>query len=130
MTTNPPSPEQAFDGQLRRFRELFFHQCMSTPLGPRLALPSAVLSFAEALMLCPTEEAALTRMQRDREGARGAYIVAGDVGRAADIGRARILIPYRDDEAPFALLGHVVALRAQAALDQNRKDEWLPGIAV
>lgn len=124
MTTNPASPEQAFDDQLQRFRELFVGQCTRTPLGPKIAPPSVVLSFAEDLMLCPTEESALVRMLRDREAARGCYIIAGDVGAAADAGRAQILIPVGSGETPFCLLGAVVRLRAQAAIDKHG-DAWM-----
>jgi hypothetical protein len=120
----PETPQQVFARQLQRFRELFFGQCMNTPLGPKIAPPSAVLSFAEDLMLCPTEEAALTRMQRDREAARGCYITANDVDAAAGAGRAQILIPVGSAETPFCLLGEVVRLRAQAAIEKY-KDHWL-----
>jgi hypothetical protein len=97
---------------------------MSTPLGPKIAPPSAVLSFAEDLMLCPAEEAAILRMQRDREAARGCYIIANDVGAAACTGRARILIPVGKIETPFCLLGLVVKLRAEEAM-QKHGDHWL-----
>jgi hypothetical protein len=121
---NPESSEIAFVRQLQRFRELFFGQCMNTPLGPTIAPPKTVLSFAEDLMLCPTEEAALVRMQRDREAARGCYIIAGDVASAACVGRALILIPVGQNETPFCLLGAVVLLRTQTAIEKSG-DHWL-----
>lgn len=64
-----------------------------TGLGPTIAKPSAVLSFAEDLMLCPTEESALIRIQRDLEAARGCQIIAGDV--ASEVGKrhAQISVP-------------------------------------
>jgi hypothetical protein len=120
----PETSQKVFSRQLQRFRELFFGQCMSTPLGSKIASPSAVLSFAEDLMLCPTEEAALTRMQRDREAARGCYITANDAASAVYIGRALILIPVGQNETPFCRLGLVVRLRAQAAIEKYG-DHWL-----
>jgi hypothetical protein len=121
---NPETSEQAFSRQLRRFRELFWKQVMSTPVGPTIAPPSVVLSFAEDLMLCPTEEAALVRMQRDREAARGCCTIAEGVNSAACIGRARILMPTSPTETPFCLLGAVVRLRAQMAIEKYG-DHWL-----
>jgi hypothetical protein len=97
---------------------------MNTPLGPKMAAPKAVLSFAEDLILCPSEEAALVRIQRDREAARGCYIIANDAGSATCTGRARILIPVGSNETPFCLLGMVVKLRAEAAIAQYG-DHWL-----
>lgn len=115
---NPEASHIAFDRQLQRFRELFWGQAMSTPLGPTIASPSAVLSFAEDLILCPTEEAALVRMRRDREAARGCYITANDVAFSTYAGRARILIPIGANETPFCLLATVVRLRAQDVIEK------------
>lgn len=117
------SSDAAFGNQLQKFRKLFFGHCMKSPLGETLALPSAVLVFAEGLMLCPTEESALTHMQRDREGARGCYSIAGDVASEAYAGRAHILIPKGREETPFALLGQVVCLVVQATIDRHG-DKW------
>jgi len=93
------------------------------PLGTTIASPKTVLSFAEELMLCPSEESAITRMRRDLEAARGVYIVAGDVASAADIGHAQILIPTGPNETPFCLLAAVVCERAQVAIDKYG-DSW------
>jgi hypothetical protein len=124
---NPEASRLVFSRQTRRFQELFQAEMRRDPkpLGKRIASPAAVLSFAEDLMLCPTEEAALVRMQRDRESARGCYIIAGDVASATDIGCALILIPVGPNETPFCLLAAVVRLRAQGAIEKYG-DHWLP----
>jgi len=121
----PETPEQAFARQLRRFRELWNDEMRQRgPCGRTLASPKAVLSFAEDLILCPTEEAVKVRLQRDREAARGVYVTAGDVNSAACAGRARILIPIGPNETPFGLLAQIVILRAQMAIEKHG-DHWL-----
>ena len=77
-SVNPEASQQAFSRQLRRFQELYRNEVL-VPLGSTLASPKAVLTFAEELMLCPTEDAVIIRLQRDREAARGVYVIAGDV---------------------------------------------------
>jgi hypothetical protein len=123
---NPETSGTAFVHQQRRFRELFW-QAMKQhgkPLGNKSAPPKTVLAFAEDLMLCPTEDAAQVRIERDLEAARGCYIISGDVASAACIGRALILIPTGQNETPFCLLGAVVLLRAEAAI-QEHGDSWM-----
>ncbi len=121
---NPETSQQVFVRQTRRFRELFFSQCMDSPLGSTIAKPSDVLSFAEGLMICPTEESALVHMKRDREAARGCSIISGDVVSAAEIGRVKILMTVGQNETPFCLLACVVRLRCQTAIEKN-EDAWM-----
>jgi hypothetical protein len=94
------------------------------PLGNAIASPKTVLSFAEDLMLCPTEDAAQVRIGRDLEAARGCHIISVDVASATDIGRAAILIPIGQNETPFCLLGAIVRLRAEAAIEKYG-NHWL-----
>ena len=115
-----------FSRQTRRSQELFQEEMgrCGKPLGEKIDSPKTVLSFAEDLILCPTEAAVIIRLQRDREAARGVYVIAGDVASAADIGRALILIPVGPNETPFCLLAAIVTLRAQAAIEKYG-DHWL-----
>lgn len=122
-SVNPEASQQAFSRQLRRFQELYRNEVL-VPLGSTLASPKAVLTFAEELMLCPTEDAVIIRLQRDREAARGVYVIAGDVASAACVGRARILIPFGPNETPFCLLAAVVCVRAQLAIEKHG-DSWM-----
>ena len=117
---NPEIALEVFGRQHRKFQELFW-QAMKRhgkPLGPKSAPPKTVLAFAEDLMLCPTEDAARVRIERDLEAARGCYIVSGDVASAADRARAVILIPAGQNETPFCLLAAIVRLRCEAAVEK------------
>jgi hypothetical protein len=89
---NPEESRKAFLDQNRKLRTLIdtATSIRGTGFGPTIAKPSVVLSFAEDLMLCPTEESALIRMQRDPEAARGFQIIAGDV--ASEVGKRRVPI--------------------------------------
>jgi len=122
---NPETSRQAFARQTQRFQELFERALKhyGKPLGRTLAPPKAVLSFAEDLMLCPTEDGALIRIERNLEAARGCYVTARDVASEAYLGRALILIPTSSNETPFCLLGAIVRLRAEAAIQQHG-DSW------
>jgi len=116
---------EVFGHQQARFRELFW-QAMKRhgkPLGNKSASPKTVLAFAEDLMLCPTEDAAQVRIERDLEAARGCYIISGDVASAAYRARAVILIPVGQNETPFCLLAAIVRLRCEAAIEKFG-DAW------
>src|ERR1041385_1886269 len=56
----------AFHSERARFRELFLREMKKRgePLPRSLGLPSGVLSFAEEIMICPSEESASVRMQQ------------------------------------------------------------------
>jgi hypothetical protein len=105
-----------FDLEMSRFGK---------PVGLRPARPKTVLSFAEDLMLCPTEESALSRIHRDREAARGFRVISGDLATAVGRGNATIAIPVHQDETPFCLVASVVRLRAQEALEEYQ-NAWGP----
>jgi hypothetical protein len=95
------------------------------PLGNKLASPKTVLSFAENLILCPTEDAVIALLQRDREAARGAYAVAGDAHSAVCTGRAQVLIQPARGQTPFFLLAVIVRDYAKTILEKYG-DVW-PG---
>jgi hypothetical protein len=126
----PENFEAAFARQLREFRELFYQAMKEGPLGPKLASPKTVLSFAEDLMLCPTEDAAKALLQRDREGARGVYAIAGDAVRSGDAKRAQALIRTGPNQTPFFVLAAVVRLIANATIERYGGNHWPSPIIV
>jgi len=129
VKNQPETPRQVFLRQFRRFRLLWFEDMKKNgPLGNKLASPKNVLSFAEDLILCPTEEAVKVLLQRDREAARGVYITAGDVNTEVGKGHVQVLIPVGPHETPFGLLGAVVRAQAQAAIEKYGGN-W-PGLIV
>ena len=117
------SVQREFRRQHRRFRELYTILSHPKAVGPKIAAPSSVLSFAEALLLCPTEDAVLARMQRDQEGARGYYIVANDVAALDATGRAVFAIPPTPCETPFGLLSEIVIVWSKTSLEKHA-DSW------
>jgi hypothetical protein len=125
-TMDSENSQQAFARQLQRFRGLFQDELRQRgPLGSTLASPHAVLSFAEDLMLCPNEAAVIVRLQRDREAARGVYVIAGDAARAHDIAHVLAAFQFGPNETPFCLLASVVRAHAQAMI-AKRGNSWGP----
>jgi hypothetical protein len=118
---------EAFDHQHRRYKELFWQEMKQhrKPLGNKLAAPKTVLSFAEDLMLCPTEDGVQARIARDLEAARGCYTIAGDVASEVYKLNAAILIQVGQNETPFCLFATVVRLRCEAAIEKFG-DSWNP----
>lgn len=122
---NPEACEQAFRHQSKRFRVLFW-QVMKQhgqPLGPTNAGPKAVLSFVEGLMICPTEDAALTHIARDLEPAKTCSIIAGDVASADDIRNALSVDLPGQGETPFCYLAAILRYRSEAAIEKFG-DSW------
>jgi hypothetical protein len=105
-SSDPGASRKAFSRQTRRFRQLFLEALRQhgNSLGNTIASPKNVLSFAEDLIICPTEEAVTSLMRRDLEAARGVYIIAGDLDTSAGRGHVQFAIPVSQTETPFCLL--------------------------
>jgi hypothetical protein len=118
---DPETFRRVFSTQLERYQKLFWEAMTryGKPLEGESPLLSVAITFVENLMLCPTEEAALTRMQQDLESARIVYIIGGDLGRSLDAAYAQFLIQASHDQTPFFELACAVRVKLMATLDEE-----------
>ena len=79
--------------------------------------PSAqrALTFAEALILCPTLEAIQARMRQDLEGARSFLMVADKVVSITETGGSEPLEERLKKSTPFYFLTSVVLGQLEAS---------------
>ena len=87
--------------------------------------PTRVLAFVEALLLCPTENAAQARIAQDPASAELCQGTAEDMGRAFDIENALAGVKRPMHETPFYLLASVLLQRARLTVEQL-SDDWKP----
>jgi hypothetical protein len=99
---------QVFHTQREEFCRLHTADVMKDHSGLSSPSPKRALAFAEALILCPSMEAAQARMQRDLEGARSFLIVADKVVSVSETGRSEPLTERLKRNTPFYLLASVV----------------------
>jgi len=120
MATNA----QMFRRQSRQFSRLVMGVRLQTdPYGAGLPTPARVLTFAEALLLCPTEDAVLAHIARDREAAELCRGHANDMASAFDIESAAIGLERSTYETPFYLLASVLVRRARLSVEQM-DEKW------
>ena len=102
------TPFQKFDHQREQFCKLLGEEVHKDPSG--LSSPSATraLDFAEALIVCPSIEAAILRIARDLEGARSFLVVADKVVSLSSKSDDLVLRQRLTNAAPFYLLSAVV----------------------
>jgi hypothetical protein len=120
MTTNA----QTFRRQARQFSRLVMAAGSQTdPFGDNRPAPARVLAFAEALLLCPTEDAVLTHIARDRASAELCRIHANDSASAFDIEDAASKLERSTHETPFYLLASVLVRRARLSVEEM-DEKW------
>jgi len=102
------APYQTFHRQRELFCKLQVEAVQKDPSG--LSYPSAVRAsdFAEALILCPSIEAATNRIALDLEGARSFLVVADKVRAVASKPNDPVLSERMSNGAPFYFLACVV----------------------
>lgn len=117
----PEKPLETLIHQWGEFRKLFEQakRLDPTPLGSKLLPSTIVLAFAEELMFCPTVEAVELRIQRDRQAARGCYVIAGDAASAVGRGNALFSAEVSANENSFHTLSRVVCLRDRSRLSRS-----------
>jgi|ERR1043166_3297722 hypothetical protein len=127
---NNQEPGQTFSRQARKFGELLDieNSHHGQPLGRTIAAPSAVLAFAESLLVCSTEESVLSHIRKDLEAARVFRIILDDIASEVERGKASIAIPMGQSETPFRLVASIVRLRALSTIDRHG-DSWPPGFS-
>jgi len=97
------------------------------PFGDTRPAPARVLSFAEALLLCPTEDAVQVHIARDRAAAELCRVHANDMASAFDIENAANGLERSMHETPFYLLASVLVRRARLSVEQM-DEKWKPNL--
>jgi hypothetical protein len=120
------SNAQTFRRQCRLFSRLVMAVELRTdPFGEQLPAPKRVSSFAEALLVCPTEDAILTHIGRDRESAELCRGYANDMATGFDIESAAAGLERSMHETPLYLLASVLVRRARLSAEQM-DEKWKP----
>lgn len=120
MATNA----QTFRRQTRLFSRLVMVGGLQTdPFGEQRPTPAEVLSFAEELLVCPTEDAVLTHIGRDRRSAELCRVYAVDMASGFDIESAASGLERSTHETPFYLLASVLVHRARLSVEQM-DEKW------
>jgi hypothetical protein len=87
------------------------------PYGDNRPAPARVLAFAEAFLICPTEDAVLTHIARDRAAAELCRVHANDMATGFDIEDATSGLERPMHETPFYLLASVLVQRARLSAE-------------
>jgi hypothetical protein len=88
------------------------------------ALPSDALSFAEFLLLCPTEDAAKLQMQRDHKGATGFLSIVYSLETEWPKIGISIVAETPTHAAPFFVLASFVQEYLEK-MKQQSSDDWI-----
>ena len=91
----------SFRNQLSRFREIAESLKLDSDTG---AKPSDALSFAEWLMLCPSESSAIAHMQRDQKGAIAFLEIARILDEEFATRNAKPLNAPHPDQTPYYIV--------------------------
>jgi hypothetical protein len=110
----------SFVHQALRFEKLLGHdrQFVCNTFPP----PKDVLSFAEKLMVCQTEEQAASRIGLDREAAKGCLEIAKTGVSAYEKENGIILTA---SQMPFAALSTVVIWSCRKHIAKTGRDQWV-----
>ena len=115
-----------FRHQCHEFSHLVMAVGLQTdPYGDNRPAPARVLAFAEALLLCPTVDAALTHIERDRASAELCRAHANDMATGFDIEDAASGLEQPMHETPFYLLASSLVQRARLSAEQM-DETWKP----
>jgi hypothetical protein len=77
-------------------------------LSPESPSPKLAVEFGEALILCPSEESAKSRVESDREGARAFLSIAEVALQRVKDGDLQLAPRRREEQTPFFLLVSLV----------------------
>jgi len=126
MTNAKNELPQIFRDQRLRFLFLLEGETKKSPgSGGIEPLPSDVLSFAESLTACPTEEAVQSHIRRNPAKAQAFLAMSQSLAHAAEKGSAPILIPTVPNQTPFFVLSHCVSVWVQNGID-TIGNRWNP----
>lgn len=99
-----------FKSQLKSFEGLVLSGLRDAraKIHKRVTTERILREFASDLMLCPTEQAAQSRMLADILTARDFLLIAGALGTELDRGHVRFEFAMPQETTPFFVLGYLM----------------------